>query len=149
MAAHRHPLWNLIDGWPQFSDAVVDYDYRKKLAYAYVRRVQQPVLMMFGAPSAWKLPLYATNDTPGTVSLRGRVTCAASGDLLHVGEYTLQAGELRRVWEKDFSAGEKGLYLIDWQFGDTRGRNHYLVGSPAFDRKEYLSWMRGAKLADE
>lgn len=35
--------WNLLDGWPQFSDAVVDYYFSKKLAYHYIRRVQQPV----------------------------------------------------------------------------------------------------------
>ena len=30
--------WNLIDGWPQMSDAVVDYFYRKKIAYDYIKR---------------------------------------------------------------------------------------------------------------
>ena len=35
--------WNLLDGWPQFSDAVVDYYFGKKLAYHYIRRVQRPV----------------------------------------------------------------------------------------------------------
>ncbi|GGI44239.1 hypothetical protein GCM10008018_06110 [Paenibacillus marchantiophytorum] len=34
--------WNMIDGWPQFSDAVVDYYYGTKLAFHYIRRVQQP-----------------------------------------------------------------------------------------------------------
>src|SRR5690606_4639738 len=34
--------WNLIDGWPQFSVAVVDYYFGKKLAYWYIRRVQRP-----------------------------------------------------------------------------------------------------------
>jgi beta-mannosidase len=30
--------WNLIDGWPQFSDAVVDYYFGKKLAFDYIKR---------------------------------------------------------------------------------------------------------------
>ncbi|MGN1346590.1 MAG: glycoside hydrolase family 2 protein, partial [Eubacteriales bacterium] len=30
--------WNLIDGWPQISDAIVDYYYDKKLAYDYIKR---------------------------------------------------------------------------------------------------------------
>ena len=34
--------WNMIDCWPQISDAVVDYAYRKKLAYDWIRRAQQP-----------------------------------------------------------------------------------------------------------
>ena len=38
--------WNVIDCWPQFSDAVVDYYYTKKLAFPYIRNVQQPVLLL-------------------------------------------------------------------------------------------------------
>ncbi|MDR1174162.1 MAG: hypothetical protein LBK83_01660, partial [Treponema sp.] len=40
--SHRSGImwWNLIDGWPQFSDAVVDYYYNKKLAYYYLRQSQ-------------------------------------------------------------------------------------------------------------
>ena len=30
--------WNLIDGWPQISDAVVDYYYNKKIAYSFIKR---------------------------------------------------------------------------------------------------------------
>ncbi len=30
--------WNLVDGWPQISDAVVDYYGAKKLAYYYIKR---------------------------------------------------------------------------------------------------------------
>lgn len=32
--------WNLLDGWPQISDAIVDYYYVKKLAYHYIKRSQ-------------------------------------------------------------------------------------------------------------
>jgi beta-mannosidase len=32
--------WNVIDDWPQFSDAVVDTYFGKKLAYYYLWRVQ-------------------------------------------------------------------------------------------------------------
>jgi len=37
--------WNLLDGWPQFSDAVVDYYFAKKLAYHYLWRAQRPLLL--------------------------------------------------------------------------------------------------------
>ena len=30
--------WNLLDGWPQMSDTVVDYFFRKKLVYSYIKR---------------------------------------------------------------------------------------------------------------
>ena len=38
--------WNLVDGWPQFSDSVVDYYFTKKLAYHTVKTSQQAVRLM-------------------------------------------------------------------------------------------------------
>jgi beta-mannosidase len=60
---HRSGIiwWNLIDGWPQFSDAVVDYFYYKKLAYFYLRQSQKPLLLTFTEPKNWKLGLCASN----------------------------------------------------------------------------------------
>ena len=42
--------WNLLDGWPQFSDAVVDYYYRKKIAYEVIVNSQRTVALMFREP---------------------------------------------------------------------------------------------------
>ena len=42
--------WNVIDCWPQFSDAIVDYYFGRKLAYHYLKRVQQPVCLMVTEP---------------------------------------------------------------------------------------------------
>ena len=38
--------WNIIDGWPQISDSVVDYYFSKKLAYYYIKRSQNSNLLM-------------------------------------------------------------------------------------------------------
>jgi len=40
--------WNLRDGWPIISDAVVDYYGGKKLAYQYIKNVQTDVFVMVG-----------------------------------------------------------------------------------------------------
>ena len=51
MVLYGHNLWwNLLDGWPQVSDAVVDHYFCKKLAYNYIKRSQQPVCLMFDEP---------------------------------------------------------------------------------------------------
>ncbi len=55
--------WNMIDGWPQFSDAVVSYDFIKKLAYHYIKRVQQDLCLMFDEIDRWNIRLHASNDT--------------------------------------------------------------------------------------
>ncbi len=55
--------WKLIDGWPQFSDAVVDYYFDKKLAYHYISTSQKSVLITFREPAGWMMRLTAINDT--------------------------------------------------------------------------------------
>jgi beta-mannosidase len=40
--------WNIRDGWPEISDAIIDYYGRKKLAYFMTQRAQADVLVMLG-----------------------------------------------------------------------------------------------------
>lgn len=37
--------WNILDGWPQISDAIIDYYFDKKLAYNYIKKSQQDLLL--------------------------------------------------------------------------------------------------------
>jgi beta-mannosidase len=55
--------WNLMDGWPQFSDAVVDYYFCKKLAYHFIRRSQMPLILTLREPKNWRQEIVACNDT--------------------------------------------------------------------------------------
>ena len=54
--------WNLIDGWPQLSDAVVDYYYNKKIAYAYIKNSQQAICLMLTEPENNRLELVGANE---------------------------------------------------------------------------------------
>ncbi|MBO5069949.1 MAG: hypothetical protein J6C37_06260, partial [Roseburia sp.] len=56
--------WNLVDGWPQVSDAIVDYYFTKKLAYHYIKRSQKPVCLMFDEPVENMITLFGVNDLP-------------------------------------------------------------------------------------
>jgi len=61
--------WNLVDGWPQVSDAVVDWYHSKKVAYHYIKRSQSPLCLMFDEPRDGMLSLFAVNDTPNAQKL--------------------------------------------------------------------------------
>ena len=62
--------WNVLDGWQQVSDAVVNYNFRPKLAYSFIRRAQEPVLMAFSDPQQdGRYDLHAVNDTQTAVVL--------------------------------------------------------------------------------
>jgi beta-mannosidase len=116
--AHRSGIiwWNLIDGWPQFSDAVVDYYFHKKLAYYYLRQSQRPLLLSFAEPENWKLPLYASNLCgTGPLSFSWRIRDYESGALLLSGRDRAGDQECLPLGFLPYSRGEKRIYLIEWE----------------------------------
>ncbi len=128
--------WNLIDGWPQFSDAVVDYYFRKKLAYYYIRQVQQPVLLSIREPRDWHLELVAVNDTKEPVRLTYSLRELTAGRDIGSGEILVPKG-IKHIANIPYSQGEKKLYRMQWEYGTASGWNHYLAGNPPFSLQEY------------
>lgn len=88
--------WNLLDGWPQISDAVVDYYFEKKLAFWYLQRVQQPVCLMVGELENWKHAVVLANDTRQAHTVAWRVLDEA-GAPLAAGCSTIAPGENQTV----------------------------------------------------
>jgi len=134
--------WNLIDGWPQFSDAVVDYYFDKKLAFDYICTSQKPLLITFREPAGWQLRLTASNDT-------------GKEQQVHVKLWDYLDGN-RLLWEKDcclkegyteltavpYSFGEKKLYVIEWCSGRETVINHFLAGNPPYELEEYRRFLK-------
>ena len=134
--------WNVIDGWPQFSDAVVDYYFGKKLAYHYIWRAQRPVCVIVGESGAEKyLPVVIANDTSVPAEVHYRVWAAGGGDTLLEGVATVPPNENRQVGRLRTYASDQRLYLIQWSVdGETYG-NHYLSGTPPFTLAQYRAWL--------
>jgi len=141
--------WNLIDCWPQFSDAIVDYYGEKKLAYEYIKRSQTPVCLMFREPKNWNLELVAVNDTLDDVEAVYTVTDVETDCCLLSGQTRVSANGLSSVGILPYSASEKKMLIIQWKLGGAEYKNHYLCGTPAFDLQHYTFWMRKAGLAAE
>ncbi len=128
--------WNLIDGWPQFSDAVVDYYFRKKLAFYYIKRVQQPLILAMCEPENWYLELKSVNDTGKAADVAYTVKDAFSGEEILSGRKTVGEG-VKSLARIRYSQGEKKIYLIEWEQNGKKGRSHYLAGNPPFTLSEY------------
>ena len=84
----RQLWWNLLDGWPQMSDAVVDYFFRKKLAYSYIKRAQAPFSLLIDEMRDWHYTLLAANDTLLPVTGSCRVSDIETGQLYWEGSFT-------------------------------------------------------------
>ncbi len=133
--------WNLLDGWPQMSDAVVDYYFTKKLAYNYIKRAQAPFVLAADEISHWNLRLYACNDTLKEKSGTYRVTDADSSEVLASGTFTAGVNGTFKIDEFPVFYSEQKMLLIEWEADGDKGFNHYLCGYPAFSLEKYRSWV--------
>ncbi len=136
--------WNLMDGWPQFSDAVVDYYFNRKLAYEFIRRSQQDVCVMLREPEGDSQQIVAVNDLRREASIRIAIRDVAADREVFSGEYDLSANCAEVVGSLPFDPNRQMLYRIAWNSEETIGLNHYLAGLPPFDLSHYRRWLNEA-----
>ena len=133
--------WNLADGWPQLSDAVVDYYNRKKLAFYYVRRAHQPLHIIIGESLGWQHKVCLCNDTLSSHSVRYKITDYEAQAVVLEGETLVGANENVFLPPIASLPGEKKLYLIEWCSGADKYASHYINGFPPFDLGQYKGWL--------
>lgn len=120
--------WNLRDGWPIISDAVVDYYGGKKAAYAAIKAVQANQLVaMKDDGSVW-----AVNATRLAVKGHVALTDAKSGRKIEL-DYSVPANDAVKIGTFDLNG--QGLVRIVWICNGQAGRNHFLYGQPPFDKR--------------
>ncbi len=122
--------WNLLDGWPQFSDSVVDYYFVKKLAYSYIKRSQAPFAVAADEIVNWKLPIYACNDT--LTEKQGRLTVkdASTDEILYAGDFTAKVNGSTLIASLPVYHSEQKVLIFEWDVNGEHSFNHYLCGFP-------------------
>lgn len=138
--------WNVIDGWPQISDAVVDWYGVKKLAYHYIKRSQQPFCIMAAEPENGNSAIVASNCSMNDVSVSYSVEemltkkTVASGNINVLADHNQIIGAI---------PDEKGFYKIAWE-GDFCGFNTYVARiSDGLDFGEYKTFMASLNISGE
>ena len=131
--------WNLVDGWPQMSDAVVDYYYNKKAAYDFIKRSSQPFIILMGEYNEGHHELICANSTLRKISGSVTVTDAQSGRTVYTG--TFESLPNRNFVITNISAEGQGMYFISWTGSEISGSNTYLYGNAPFDLQSYKSWL--------
>jgi beta-mannosidase len=142
--------WNLRDGWPVISDAVVDYYFGKKLAYAYIKRVQENVCVMCAEASGGggDHRVIGVNDTREEANVKLIVRDAEFGTNVLEGEGVVAANEKASLGTVPRTRTST-CYLIEYTIGDTTYRNHYIAGPRPYDLRRYASWMMKMALEEE
>lgn len=137
--------WNIMDCWPQISDAVVDYYFCRKLAYFFIRRSQRPVCLMMGDHTG-QLTLYGVNEYDAPQSVTYKVTDLTTGRAALSGTASL-AGDASTMLAPVHDDGGFHFYLIEWTDGGKTYSNHYLQGKPRYDFDEYMRCLEEAGYA--
>ncbi|MBQ8397144.1 MAG: glycoside hydrolase family 2 [Clostridia bacterium] len=133
--------WNLIDGWPQMSDAVVDYYYEKKLAFDYIRRSSAPFMVMLDEMAAWGHPIICANSTRETVRGSLTITDLDSGETVWTGDFTAAPNANTTLGKLSLMHSAQGMFLLRWTTDRGEGFNTYLYGTPAFSLEKYKGWL--------
>ena len=130
--------WNLRDGWPILSDAVVDFYNSKKLAYYYIKRVQTDVCVMVGDG----LYVVAANDTLAKVKGSVKIRDAATGREVFAKDFEVSENGKTDIGKIDNVSGQ-GMLVIEYSIDGGRPQlNHYLYGAPPFKLDDYKNWYK-------
>ena len=128
--------WNVRDGWPQISDAVVDYYGGKKPAYFALKNAQQDqIVCVVDDGTAW-----AVNDAMKPVKGAAKITDAASGKVFLEKEFVIPANGKCAIGRVPFKG--QGVVKIAATLDGKPFRNHFLYGVPPFDWTKVKEWMK-------
>lgn len=140
--------WNLLDGWPQVSDAVVDYYFTKKLAYHYIKRSQEPVCLMFDEPQDNILSLMGVNDFGEDAVVSYKVTDVLAGEQVLSGSTHICADSAQKIGQMKIKEGEKVFYLIEWDYKGRKYKNHYFTNIIDIDYNSYMKALKQCGMND-
>ena len=129
--------WNIRDGWPLISDAIVDWYFSRKMAYYFIRNAQKDVCALINDAVDGYHPLVVVNDTREGVSGDITVTDVKNGQVVFKGGYEVDPNG-RKVIAKIHERNARGIFKITYtgRNGETLG-NHYLYGKAPFNLEEY------------
>ena len=131
--------WNLRDGWPIISDAIVDYYNSKKLAYYYIKQVQYDACVMIGDAKDGQHPVVAVNDTREEKSGTVMVKDADTGETLFSASFDIPVNG-KTVVGFISETSKQGMWLIDYTIENDKYTNHYLAGKAPFKLSDYQRW---------
>ncbi len=139
--------WNLLDGWPQISDAVVDYYFTKKLAYDYIKNSQQSLCLMFDEPTEDNtINLFAANEFIEDKKFTYTVTRINDNTVVANGEATIDARGVLKLDAINVNPNEKEIFLIEWKCADIIGRNHFVNNIRGIDYNTYIDFINKTKI---
>ncbi len=140
--------WNAIDGWPQISDAVVDWYGTKKIAYHYIKRSQNPFMIMIDEPKDGIMNLVACNDSRSHLTVNYTVKNLSDGSAIDSGSFEIEPDG--KLVIKSLPEIDHAFYFIEWNTQLGYGKNHHACSlGDKWDYEKYAECMKKAGFYDE
>jgi beta-mannosidase len=140
----RHGIlwWNLRDGWPIVSDAIIDYYGGKKLAYEYIKKVQTDVCVMIGDIREGNSghPVVLVNDTRNKQKVEINIADKDSGRILLSKTVEVEANGKLNIDELP-KVDKNELWIINYKLNGATYNNHYLAFKPVMKLEKYKKWL--------
>lgn len=135
--------WNLIDCWPQFSDAVVDYYYDKKLAFYYIKNSQKSLCPIISEADGWTSKLVLANDGDKNYKGEYSVLDGLSGETIASDQFVSIANENSVLCEVDISKNIERYFILlaKTDEGETFV-NHYVNIGGALNKENYNEFLK-------
>ena len=135
--------WNLIDCWPQFSDAVVDYYGDKKLAYFYMKNVQTDLCFLVKESEGWTCKAVVCNDGANDYTGTYHILNGLTKEEIACGAFRSAANENKIVCELESSKNITAYYILLLETSEGRRyANHFVNGGGALNEGEYLRFLK-------
>ena len=136
--------WSLLDMWPMmFNYSVVDYSFKKKMPYYWIRQSQQPFcLMVVEQEENGTLALYAANDT--LQKWKGNYSITGIGEIdqkkeIASGKFNVAPNQNMELQVLTSSEGQM-LWIIEWQIDENQFYNHFVCGKSPFKFGVWKNW---------
>lgn len=139
--------WNLLDGWPQISDAVIDWYHCKKLAYHFIKRAQIPFTLAFDEPEDGFNRLVAINDTGRDIAFAFEVTEPASGAVILQGNAIVPAHSAVTV-DRMAEMTDYHFLLLSAKSETSEVRSHYITKVRDLSYPQYLRDLEQSGMAE-
>src|SRR5271157_1137284 len=134
--------WNIRDGWPILSDAVVDYYFEKKLAFHYLQRVQRDVQAICCEEAQGKHAIVVVNDTLKPARGRLEILRAGNSAKLFEAPFDVEANGKATLGSLPHPASNE-MWQMKWTTeGIGAHTSHYLAFTPTVSFEQYEEWMK-------
>ena len=140
-------IWNLIDGWPQVSDSLVDYYGVKKIAYRYLQHSYRDFTLVIDEHDE-VIDLYAVNDTLEDKNFNYELQDVEDGSVICAGKACVKANSVKKIFW-----GKKNKYQtfidIKWTEKEVEYHNHFICDIKLIDINKYLKCAKKLNLIAE